>query len=182
MLSAKKLNKLCKERQVGTGQLADNLSRAGLDKKKAISAVRNWKNGLMKPIPKKEDIQHLARGLSAEVSDISSWTSSYSYAPMSATKARLVSELIVGLPVQTALDTLKFTPKRAASMFEKVLKTAIADADENQADVENLYVSEARVDDAGWRIGTKRWIAKDRGRAHPIRKTACHMYVTVTEA
>ena len=49
------------------------------------------------------------------------------------------------------------------------------------ADIENLIVSEARVDDAGIRIGTKRWIAKDRGRAHPIHKKACHVYVTVTE-
>jgi ribosomal protein L22 len=37
------------------------------------------------------------------------------------------------------------------------------------------------VDDAGVRIGTKRWIAKDRGRAHPIRKKACHIHVTVTQ-
>jgi large subunit ribosomal protein L22 len=80
------------------------------------------------------------------------------------------------------MDLLKFTRKRAASMIDKVLKCAVADADEQQADVDNLYVSEARVDDAGIRIGTKRWIPKDRGRAHPIRKKACHIYVTVTEA
>jgi large subunit ribosomal protein L22 len=84
--------------------------------------------------------------------------------------------------VQEALDVLKFTHKRAASMVVKVLKAAIADADEQQADVDNLYVSEAHVDDAGIRVGTKRWIPKDRGRAHPIRKKACHIHVTVTEA
>ena len=79
------------------------------------------------------------------------------------------------------MDILKFTNKRAAGMVDKVLKTAVADADEQRADVDNLYVSEARVDDAGVRIGTKRWIAKDRGRAHPIRKKACHIHVTVTQ-
>ena len=66
--------------------------------------------------------------------------------------------------------------------MDKVLKSAVADADEQQADVDRLYVSQARVDDAGVRIGTKRWIAKDRGKAHPIRKKASHLYVTVTAA
>jgi ribosomal protein L22 len=37
------------------------------------------------------------------------------------------------------------------------------------------------VDDAGIRIGTKRWIPKDRGRTHRISKKACHIYVTVTQ-
>ena len=83
---------------------------------------------------------------------------------------------------QDALDILNCTRKRAAPMIAKILKTAVADADEQQADVDNLYVSCARVDDAGIRIGTKRWIPKDRGRAHPIGKKACHIHVTVTEA
>ena len=48
-------------------------------------------------------------------------------------------------------------------------------------DVEKLYVSEARVDGGGIRIGTKRWIAKDRGRAHPIRKECCHIKLTVAQ-
>lgn len=96
-------------------------------------------------------------------------------------KARLVTQLIVGRSVQDAMDILKFTRKRAATMVEKVLKSAVANADEQQADVDNLYVSSARVDDAGIRIGTKRWMPKDRGRTHPIRKKACHIYVTVTQ-
>ena len=84
--------------------------------------------------------------------------------------------------IQDALDILKFTSKRAASMIAKVLKSAVAGADEQQADTEKLYVSCARVDDAGIRIGTKRFIEKDRGRAHPIQKKACHIHVTVTQA
>ena len=54
-------------------------------------------------------------------------------------------------------------------------------ADEQEADVDNLYVSEARVDQAGRRIGTKAWHPKDRGRAHPIRKQASHIHITVSE-
>ena len=52
-------------------------------------------------------------------------------------------------------------------MIVKVLKTAIADADGQEADLEDLYVSEARVDGAGVRIGTKHFI--ERTRAEPIR-------------
>jgi ribosomal protein L22 len=66
-------------------------------------------------------------------------------------------------------------------MIDKVLRSAVADSDEQKANVDNLYVSSARVDDAGIRVGTKRWIPKDRGRAHPIRKKACHIRVTVTQ-
>jgi large subunit ribosomal protein L22 len=110
------------------------------------------------------------------------WQSSYRYAPISASKARLVTQLVVDRPVQDAMDILKFTRKRAASMVNKVLKCAIADADEQQVDVDNLYVSQIYVEDAGIRIGTKRWMPKDRGRAHPIRKKASHIYVTVAEA
>ena len=162
--------------------LAGHLAGGRIDSKRAAVAVRNWQKGLFKPKPRTEDVRRLAAALGVEVSDLTDWQSSYRYAPISARKAKLVTQLIVGLRVQDAMDVLKFTRKRAATMVSKVLKSAIADADGQQADVDNLYVSQAHVDDAGIRIGTKRWIPKDRGRAHPIRKTACHIYVTVTQA
>jgi large subunit ribosomal protein L22 len=182
MLSAVRLKELSQERKVTLEELAGYLLRGGLDKNKAVAAVINWQKGLFRPRPQKEDIQRLANALSVEVNDLVDWRSSYRFAPMSARKVRLVTRLIVGRSVQDAMDTLKFTRKRAASMVNKVLKAAVADADEQQADIDNLYVSEARVDDAGVRIGTKRWMPKDRGRIHPIRKKACHIYVTVTQA
>lgn len=181
MLSAAKFKDVCQERKLAVEQLAEQLIRGGLNKKAAAMAVRNWQKGLFKPEPKTDDIRRLAAALSVDVNDLSSWHSSYRYAPGSASKARLTTQLIVGRNVQDAMDILKFTHKRAASMVNKVLKAAVADADEQQADVGNLYVSEARVDDAGIRLGTKRWIPKDRGRAHPIRSKACHIHVTVTE-
>ena len=165
-----------------TEQLAAHIVRGGLDEQEAVAAVANWRKGLLKPKPRAEDIAHLASALSVEVNDLVDWRSSCRYAPISARKARLVTQLIVGRTAQDAMDILKFTRKRAATMVDKVLRTAVADADEQQADVENLYVSEARVDDAGVRIGTKRWMPKDRGRAHPIRKTACHIHITVRQA
>jgi large subunit ribosomal protein L22 len=182
MLNATKLRELSERQQVAVEDLARSLVRGSLDMKAATTAVRNWRKGLFKPQPRAEDVRRLADTLSVEVNEITDWRSSYCYAPMSARKVRLVTDLIVGRGVQDAMDVLKFTRKRAASMVDKVLKAAVADADEQQAEVDTLYVSEARVDDAGVRLGTKRWMPKDRGRAHPIRKTACHIHVTVTQA
>jgi large subunit ribosomal protein L22 len=181
MISASKLKEVCQRQRTTTENLAASLARGGFDDKKAASAVRNWQKGLFKPKPRTEDVRRLAEALGVEPVDITDWHSSYQYAPMSARKVRLVTQLIVGRSVQDAMDILKFTRKRAAPMVDKVLKAAVADADEQQADVDQLYISEARVDDAGVRLGTKRWIPKDRGRAHPIRKRACHIHVTVTQ-
>ena len=182
MLSAKKLKEVSKRQGVTVEGLARSIVRGGMSLKDAVSAVRNWERGLMRPLPKPEDVRRLAEALSVEPVEICDWRSSYQYAPMTARKARLVTELIVGRRVQDAIDLLKFTRKRAAPMVDKVLKAAMADADEQQADVDTLYVKEARVDEAGIRLGTKRWMPKDRGRAHPIRKKACHIYVTVSQA
>jgi len=182
MLSAEKLKEYCQQRQMDIGQMADRLTGARLNKKQAVAAIKNWQKGLFKPEPRPDDINRLASALSVEVNDIVDWRSSYRYAPISARKARLVTQLIVGRSVQDAMDILKFTRKRAAKMIDKVLKSAVADADEQQVDVDNLYVSSARVDDAGVRIGTKRWIPKDRGKAYPIHKKACHIHITLTQA
>ncbi len=181
MLSSEKLKKVFEQRKMSSEQLAEQIARGGLNKARAVAAIGNWQKGLMKPRPRKEDVRNLAAALAVDVNDLSQWRSSYRYAPSSPRKARLIAELITGRGVQEAMDLLKFMNKRAAEMVNKVLKAAVADADEQQADVDNLYVSCARVDDAGIRIGTKRWMPKDRGRAHPINQKACHIYVTVTE-
>jgi len=182
MLSAAKLKRLCKKRQIGSNALANQLVRAGLDGEEAVSALKNWQKGFFVPAPTKADVERLASALSVEVNELAEWRSCCRYAPMSARKVRLVTQLLAGRPVQDAMDILKFTRKRAAGFVDKVLKSAVADADEQQADVEKLYVSEARVDDAGIRIGTKRFQEKDRGRAHSIGKKACHIHITVSEA
>ncbi len=181
MLSSNKLKRLCGQRHISAEQLAGQLVRGGLDERAAAKAVKNWQKGLFKPTPRSEDVRNLATALSTEVNDLVDWQSSYRFAPISPRKARLVTELIVGRSVQDAMDILKFTNKRAAMIINKVLKSAVADADEQQADVDNLYVSCARVDDAGVRIGTKRWIPKDRGKAYRISKKACHIYIVVTQ-
>jgi large subunit ribosomal protein L22 len=182
MLDGSKLKELIKDRKMSIDQLAGQLVRGGLKKQQAASALKNWQRRLYKPIPRREDIRQLATALDVEETDLSRWQSSYMYAPIAPRKARLVTALIAGRTAQDAVDILKFTNKRAASMIGKLLKTAIADADGQEADVEDLYVSEARVDGAGVRIGTKRFIEKDRGRAHSLRKEASHIHVTVAKA
>ncbi len=104
------------------------------------------------------------------------WTSTHRYARISPRKARLVSSLIAGRPVSEALDLLKFTLNRAAGMVSKVLTSAIAGADEAEADTHRLYDCEARADEGPT---MKRFQPKDRGRAHPIMKRTSHIAVAV---
>jgi len=181
MLSGKKLKKVSQENKISDSQLAEHLAHGGMDQKDALSAIKNWKKGLYTPNPSRDDVGRLATALGVEAGAISAWSASYRYAPMSARKVRLVTDLISGRDVQDALDVLTFTNKRAAAHVKKLLQSAIANADEQEANVDNLYVFEARVDQAGRRIGTKAWHPKDRGRAHAIRKEASHIYVTVSE-
>ncbi|MFB3893356.1 MAG: 50S ribosomal protein L22 [Phycisphaerae bacterium] len=106
------------------------------------------------------------------------WQAKHKYARMSARKVRLIADMIRGLGVQKALNVLKFTPNRAAGMISKTLTSAIANANEAEADVDALYVAEARVDDGPV---MKRWQPKDRGRAHAILKRTSHIVVVVDE-
>jgi len=106
------------------------------------------------------------------------WTSKHRFARISPSKARLVTALIADRHVDEALELLKFTRKRACGLVDKVLRAAMADADEQEADVRKLFVHEARVDE-GPRI--KRFQPKDRGRAHPILKRTSHIVITVGE-
>jgi large subunit ribosomal protein L22 len=89
-----------------------------------------------------------------------------------------VADLIRGRHVDDALHVLTFTKKRASLMVRKVLRSAIANADEQEADVTGLYVQEVRVDE-GPRIF--RWREKDRGRAHPFQRRTSHIVVTVDQ-
>src|SRR5574337_983799 len=106
------------------------------------------------------------------------WRALHRYARISDRKARLVADLIRGLPCDQAVETLKFTNKRAAFLFNRVLQSAMANANEQEASMSRLVVSEVRVD-SGPII--KRWQPKDRGRAHPIQKRISHLLVVVDE-
>jgi large subunit ribosomal protein L22 len=100
------------------------------------------------------------------------------FARIAPRKARLVVDLIRGMKIDTAMTQLEASKKRAAWYLKGVLKSAIANAEENDADVSSLYVSEARVDEGPT---IKRWQPKDRGRAHPINKRTSHLIIAVDE-
>lgn len=100
------------------------------------------------------------------------------FARVSPRKARLVMDLIRGQHVNTARDILRFTTRKSSRLIEKVLRSAIANASENEADVRSLYVMDARVDPGPY---FQRYRPKDRGRAHPIKKRMSHLIVAVAE-
>jgi large subunit ribosomal protein L22 len=106
------------------------------------------------------------------------YVSKWRFARISARKARLVVDLIRGKPVGEALDLLKFSKKRAAIMVGKVLRSAIANADNSEADVEDLYVSQSFCDDGPI---IKRMQPKDRGKSYSIFKRTCHITIEVEQ-
>jgi large subunit ribosomal protein L22 len=90
-------------------------------------------------------------------------------------KARLVLEHIRGRSVPEARTVLAFTPRAAAKEVEKVLRSAVANAEANHGLVgDELVVSHAVADDA---IVLKRWRAQARGRVHRIRKRTSHITI-----
>lgn len=101
----------------------------------------------------------------------------YKYVRMSAQKAREVTRAITGMPVSQALSVLDFTPKKAAFLIGKTLRSALANAENNhQMDTENLIVESAVATDGP---ALKRIMPRARGSASPIKKRMCHITVIV---
>jgi large subunit ribosomal protein L22 len=105
--------------------------------------------------------------------------STYRYARISPFKAREVTREIQGLPVSAALDLLTFTPKKAAFLIGKTLKSAIANA-ENNANLkpDGLVVKEAIV---GEGPTVKRIMARARGSASRILKRTSHIRIVLSD-
>ena len=101
------------------------------------------------------------------------------YARVSPQKARLLADLIRGLPVEEARNILAFSNKKAAGMVKKVLDSAIANAEQNQGmDIDELKVSTVYVDEGPT---MKRLQARAKGRANRIFKRTSHIVVKVSE-
>jgi large subunit ribosomal protein L22 len=101
------------------------------------------------------------------------------YVRMSPRKARLVAEHIRGRSVPEARAVLAFTAREAAAEIDKVLQSAVSNAEANHGIAEDrLYISAAYVD--GGPV-MKRWRARARGRVARIRKRTCHITVRLTE-
>ena len=98
-------------------------------------------------------------------------------ARISAQKVRLVADQIRGLPVEQALNTLLFSPKKSARIVKKVLESAIANAEHNAgADIDELKVSVVFVDEGPV---LKRMRARAKGRGNRILKRTSHITVAV---
>lgn len=94
-------------------------------------------------------------------------------------KARLVVDLIRGKQVGEAVAILRHTPKAASLIVEKVLKSAVANAEHNyEMDVNNLVVSEVFVDEGPT---LKRFRPRAMGRASQINKRTSHITIVVSE-
>ncbi len=99
--------------------------------------------------------------------------------PISPQKARLVVDIVRGKGVDSAIDTLRFTPNKAAEPVFKLIESAAANAYENYGlDREDLFISQIFVDD-GRRL--KRGRFGSRGRYKPLIKRQCHITVILAE-
>lgn len=103
----------------------------------------------------------------------------HKYARISDQKAREVTRAITGMPVSHALNVLNFTPKKAAQLIGKVLRSAIANAENNhELDADDLFVKSA--------VATKgpilhRIMPRARGSAAAIKKRMSHITVILAE-
>ena len=101
------------------------------------------------------------------------------YVRMSPTKVGVVLNLIRGKDVNEAFAILKYTPREAAEVIYKVLKSAVANAENNNdLDINRLYVSEAFV---GQGPTLKRFRPMDHGKAFRINKRTSHITLIVKE-
>jgi large subunit ribosomal protein L22 len=101
------------------------------------------------------------------------------YARISAQKARLVGDQILGQHVERALNELAFSTKKGAAIMRRILESAIANAENNEdADVDELRVVEVQVNEGPT---MKRIRPRAKGRASRILKRTSHISVTVAE-
>ncbi|PHS03606.1 MAG: 50S ribosomal protein L22 [Blastopirellula sp.] len=113
-----------------------------------------------------------------------SYNASHRLARISPRKVRPLADMVRGKFADEALDILRFQPHRGARMLEKVIKSALSNAqdpDQNRGtsvSVDNLIISEATVD--GGPV-IKRWRPRARGTAYPILKRTSHINITLEE-
>ena len=108
------------------------------------------------------------------------YKASHRYDRISPRKARYVIDLVRNQPVEMALETLRFSPRRGAPMISKVIRSAVANAvQEGGANPEDLVITTAYVDEGPtW----KRWRPRARGMAFPIMKRTSHINIRVAAA
>jgi large subunit ribosomal protein L22 len=94
-------------------------------------------------------------------------------------KVKIVLNLIRNKPCDEAMAILKYTPKAACEPLYKLLKSAMANAENKNMDVSRLYVAACSVDQGPT---LKRIRPRDKGRAYRINKKTSHINITLKEA
>lgn len=101
------------------------------------------------------------------------------YARISSRKVKIVADLIRGKNVDEALAIVKFTPKASSDIIEKLLKSAIANAENNNGmSAENLYIEECYANKGPT---MKRIHPRAQGRAYRIEKRMSHITIVLNE-
>ncbi len=101
------------------------------------------------------------------------------FARVAPQKVRLVADLIRGKQSEEALNILTFTKKAAAGTVIKLLKSALANANQKKVDVDHLYVKTITVDQGPT---MKRFMPRALGRATTIRKRTSHINIVLDES
>lgn len=98
---------------------------------------------------------------------------------ISPTKVRKISGAVKGKPVEMGIETLKYMPQKAAGMLEKIVRSAVANADQqDDIDVDDLIIQNVIVDPGPT---LKRFRARARGRGTRILKRTSHITVILAE-
>lgn len=101
------------------------------------------------------------------------------YSRMSSKKVRDITREIQGMKANEALELLRFIPRKSARLVGKTLKSAIANAENNNnLSSDDLVIKSATVDDGPL---FKRFQPAARGSAHPIRKHTCHISIVLVQ-
>ena len=110
------------------------------------------------------------------------YQASHRYARISARKVRPLADMVRGKFADVALDILRYQPQRGARMLEKVIRSALGNAqdpDQNRGQtvrIESLIISEARVDNGPF---FKRMRPRARGMSYMIKKRSAHIHITL---
>lgn len=106
-------------------------------------------------------------------------TASMTSVRISARKARVLADVVRGMPVEQALTVLAFQQRAGAPLLKKVLDSAVANADQRKMDLDTLVVADVQIDKAGM---LKRFLPRAHGRATPFKKQLSHITVKLAAA
>ncbi len=95
-------------------------------------------------------------------------------------KARMIANLVRGRDAAEAIQLLQFTKKSGAPVLQKLIESAVANAQQSGADVDALFVSKATVD-KGPNQNFRRWRPRAMGRATRVTKGVSHIFIELEE-